>query len=48
MMAFFWRRIEPLVQAVITDRILMFHKALVERGQLSPASPAGPVTELHG
>ena len=45
MIAFFWRRIEPLVQAAITDRILKFRKGLTERGQLPPAPPAGPVTE---
>ncbi len=45
MIKFFWRRIEPLVQTVITDRILKFHTALIERGQLPPARPAGPVIE---
>ena len=45
MIAFCWRRIEPLVHAAITDRILKFHKALIERGQLPPVRPAGPVTE---
>ncbi len=45
MIPFFWRRIEPLVQAAITDRILKFHGVLIERGQLPPARSAGPVTE---
>lgn len=45
MIPFFWRRIEPLVQAAITDRILKFHKALIERGRQLPARSAGPDTE---
>ena len=36
MVKFFWRRIESLVQTAITNRILLFHKALIERGQIPP------------
>jgi len=30
---------EPLIQATITDRIVTFHEAMVERGQIPPLPP---------
>ena len=34
-----WRLLDPRVNALITQRILMFHRALVERGQIKPIPP---------
>jgi hypothetical protein len=36
MLEWAWRRLEPRIQALITDRIVTFHNALVERGQIAP------------
>jgi len=33
---FLWGKIEPYVNAKITMRILMFHDAMIERGQIKP------------
>jgi hypothetical protein len=35
----------PEVDAMITERLLKFHDALVERGQLPPAPPAEAATQ---
>ena len=37
MLRIIWREIEPRVQALVTERILLFHKALVRRGQIQEA-----------
>ena len=34
-----WMFIEPEVQAAMTHRILLFHKALIDRDQIAPISP---------
>jgi hypothetical protein len=31
---FLWRKLEPLVDLCITGRIVIFHRALVARGQI--------------
>ena len=45
MKGIFWRHFEPFVQAAITDRILKFYEALIQRGQLPSAPPVGPISE---
>lgn len=37
-----WRFVEPRVQAVVTERLLEFEGALVERGQISRSYPPEP------
>ena len=39
-----WEDLEPLVNAEITKRILLFHDALIERGQIRNAPLAGSPT----
>jgi len=36
MIKWLWGKIEPYVNAKITMRILMFHDAMIERGQIKP------------
>ena len=37
------RMIEPLIDGIITRRILMFHRAMIKRGQIKPPPPGyGP------
>jgi len=37
------RLIEPLVDGIITQRILMFHRVMIKRGQIKPPPPrCGP------
>lgn len=36
MIKWLWGKIEPYVNAKITMRILMFHDAMIERGQVKP------------
>lgn len=31
-----WRWLEPKVQAAVTDRLISFHAALIERGEITP------------
>ena len=31
-----WKRIEPFVQTVVTERVVLFHNAMIERGQILP------------
>ena len=35
-----WKKLEPYVNAKITMRILMFHEAMIERGQIKPIENA--------
>lgn len=48
-----WKLLEPLVQAAITDRLHLFHDALVSRGQITAPKtdcevlPAAPVLTAH-
>ena len=44
-MNWLWKRLEPRIQAVITDRILKFNAGLIERGQIPKAPQPGPVAE---
>jgi hypothetical protein len=37
-----WKKMESKVDAMITRRILAFHDALVERGQIKPATRIAP------
>ena len=37
-----WRLVEPRVQAVVTERLLDFEEALVERGQIRKSYPPEP------
>ncbi len=39
------KKLEPWIQGLVTGRILLFHDALVYRGQIKPIPPAGPVSE---
>ena len=39
MIRWIYSKFEPLVQSAITNRILKFHKALVDRGQIPQATP---------
>jgi hypothetical protein len=43
---FIWRAVEPRVQAVVTERLLEFEAALVERGQIRRSYPPEPPREL--
>ena len=38
-----WRVIAPLIQSYVTERIVMFHEAMVERGQIPEPKPQVPV-----
>ncbi len=40
-----WRLVEPRVQAVVTERLLLFEAALVERGQIPRSYPPEPPRE---
>lgn len=40
-----YEKLEPLVDAHITGRIVIFHQAMVRRGQIKPIPPAGSVEE---
>ena len=50
MISYLWSRLESLVHAAITERILKFHDALIARGQI-PLPPkdaaAGALSENH-
>jgi hypothetical protein len=35
------------VDALITERLITFHAALVARGQIAPPPPAGPVAAVE-
>ena len=35
MIRFFWKRLEPYIQAAITERILLFNKSLIRKGQIN-------------
>ena len=37
-MRFLWRLLEPKIQALVTERLLIYHENLVERGQIAPPS----------
>lgn len=37
-----WRLLEPRVQAVVTERLLEFEGALVDRGQITKSYPPEP------
>lgn len=37
-----WRLVEPRMQAVVTERLLVFEEALVERGQIRKSYPPEP------
>ncbi len=39
MIQWLYRRLEPFVQTVITERILLFHAAMIRRGQIQPIEP---------
>ena len=41
-----WRMLEPEVQTVVTERLVAFHGALLERGQIRPALDPGPAPEV--
>ncbi len=44
MIDWIWKKFEPYVNAKITKRILMFHSAMIERGQIKPiVEPRQPV-----
>lgn len=34
--------LEPLIQAAITNRIILFHEAMVRRGQIARGAPELP------
>ena len=36
MIKWLWGKLEPYVNSQITMRILMFHDAMIERGQIKP------------
>jgi len=38
--------VSPEVDALITMRLIEFHNALVERGQISAAPPSGDTSEI--
>lgn len=40
-----WKALEPKIQGLITRRIILFHDALVERGQIPAAPPAEDAVE---
>ena len=42
MVAWLWKRLEPYVQAAITDRVLKYNRSLVERGEIRPPNTEGP------
>ena len=44
MTAWFWRRLERRLETLITNRIVTFYAALVDRGQIPPASPGFGIT----
>ncbi len=39
MIQWLYRRLEPFIQTVITERILLFHAAMIRRGQIQPIEP---------
>ena len=41
-----WNLIESEIEAYVTRRIVMFHEALVKRGQISPIVVEDPTEEL--
>ncbi len=40
-----WQTLKPKIDSLITRRIILFHDALVERGQISELPPAEDVIE---
>lgn len=40
-----YRMLEPLIEVAITNRLLMFHGVLVERGQIKPLPEPEPEQE---
>ncbi len=42
MIVWLWKRIEPYVQATITDRILKYNQFLIEREDIRPPDTEGP------
>lgn len=45
MIGWIWKRIEPLVQAAITHRILKYDRSLMERGEIRPPDTEGPESD---
>jgi len=45
MIDWIFRRLEPRIQAAITDRIVTFYEALVERGQIAAPPSILPVSD---
>ena len=41
-----WRLFESRVETAITNRIVTFHEALIDRGQISAPGPCGNGVEL--
>ncbi len=46
MIRYLWQRLEPFVNALITRRILLFHEALISRGQIERALDKPPTVEV--
>lgn len=46
MIKYFWRKIEPLVDLLITGRIVTFHRALIDRGQIKRPAKERDSVEL--
>lgn len=40
-----WKKIEPKFQAAITNRILLFHEAMINRGQIKPIPHPDPASK---
>jgi len=46
MIDWLFKKLEPLIQAAITNRVLKFHDAMIDRGQIPPISnPKRPIVE---
>ena len=45
--ALYWKTIKPKVEALITQRIIVFHDGLVRDGQISPHPKPSHPTEIE-
>lgn len=45
MVKFLWKMLEARIDARITSRILLFHEAMVERGQIKPIQACSTQSE---
>lgn len=45
MFQYIFKKLEPYIDTLITDRIIKFHDRMVDDGQIKPLKPSGVVRE---